>query len=713
MGVGDATLRTQLADPVGAYKFPDIQMSRWRDDGDVRGWGAQSGNIATALASAVEGAEGSIIIPAGEHTASPTIAQVPALLELLSRADFRGKLVINLPAGTINLTKQTSIKGQRIDLCQVNGVAVNTTVTGISGVTGAAKNYSVTLMLADASQVSAGDYLIVRHDITGTGYFHIHCGGWRVTAVNGNSVTVLNTCMMPAFPASTITGGTVAIIKTVLKYTGCDGIRPEGGGCIAEINGVAIVGDYVLSTGTGTIGAHGVIGATPEVVVDPANTSNNVANMDSAVALGPDVVISGWGEQGLAVSGRASVVCNFIAVCSNRKRGVYAEGAHIRGKFMLCSGNGEDGIISDTTGFVQAAYAVCSGNGLNGFWSTNLSLIAAARAVACCNGTNGFEARGQTRMAVDLGLSYGNTLDGVNASDGGMVDFDSGVARNNTRDGIVGTYNAMIDANDASSQSNGRYGVSNTGATINLSGGGIIGSNTSADYRDGGANSVTVRPNGNITPANSIPYSLLQIRNATSEAGANITATTNGDVAMAQKNSEAGSLNTLFVWRADGTFHPKNDGTQNIGRSANRWNVGFFAGGTQSSSDSRLKDPTREFSQAELNVAMKLAEKLGFWTWLDDEVKRLHAGTTVQAALAVLEEEGLDWTQYGFIGYDSWEDEYESVMVDDGYGALVESGEMRLVRAAGDLWQFRDQELDRFIMRGLAERLSKLEAKIQ
>ena len=74
-----------------------------------------------------------------------------------------------------------------------------------------------------------------------------------------------------------------------------------------------------------------------------------------------------------------------------------------------------------------------------------------------------------------------------------------------------------------------------------------------------------------------------------------------------------------------------------------------------------------------------------------------------------MDKNGLDWTQYGFIGYDKWDDEYEPVMVDDGEGNLVESGETKLSKAAGDLYQFRDQELDRFIMRGLSERISILE----
>lgn len=668
-------------------------------------------DVAGAIIEAITATNGTIIVPPGDYVATPTLAEVPSVLKLLSRADFRGRLTINLPAGTVNLNEQTVINSNRSDLCKVIGVALDTSVTGLVSVAGSSKQYSITLSLADTSQVSVGDYAIFRHDLTGTGFFHIHCGGWRVTAVSGNNVTVLNTCVLDSFPSSTVTGGSVSIIKSVLKYTGCDGIRPEGGDCIGIIDNVAIVGDYDLATGAGTIGAHGVISTTPVVVTDAANASNNVANMAAALALGRNIAISAWGEQGLAVSGRSALVCNFIASCANRKRGIYAEGAHIRGKFMVVSGNGEDGIISDTTGFVQAAYAVCSGNGLNGFWSTNLSLIAAARGVACCNKTNGVEARGQTRLAFDLGLSYGNALNGVSASDGAMVDFDGGMSKSNLVDGIGATYNAVVDANNASSTANGRYGTNVTAACIIISGTGTLSGNTGVDVRDNG-NGMVVRPDGTIYPFTGIPQGNLSLRNTVSGAGVDMVPTSVGDLILSLKNSAGGTLNPLYVFKADGTQHPQNDATQNLGRAANRYNVGFFAGGTQSTSDATLKDPIRDFTQAEINAAMRIAKMLGFWTWLDDVSKRLHAGTTVQAVLAVLEEEGLDWRNYGFIGFDEWDNEYAPVTIEVD-GEVVETGELHLVREAGTVWQLRDQEFDRFVMRGLSERLSILESKLE
>ncbi|WP_224759862.1 hypothetical protein [Citrobacter portucalensis] len=47
LSVGDAVLRDQISDQDGATKYPELQIARWRDIGDIRGWGAVEGEDAT------------------------------------------------------------------------------------------------------------------------------------------------------------------------------------------------------------------------------------------------------------------------------------------------------------------------------------------------------------------------------------------------------------------------------------------------------------------------------------------------------------------------------------------------------------------------------------------------------------------------------------------------------------------------------------------
>lgn len=45
VSVGDASLRSQLSDPDGATKYPDLQIARWRDTFDPRGWNAKGDGV--------------------------------------------------------------------------------------------------------------------------------------------------------------------------------------------------------------------------------------------------------------------------------------------------------------------------------------------------------------------------------------------------------------------------------------------------------------------------------------------------------------------------------------------------------------------------------------------------------------------------------------------------------------------------------------------
>ena len=53
-------LRQQLEDPDGATKYPELQISRWRDDLDVRGWGVfpDGTDVTAKLCAALDYANG-------------------------------------------------------------------------------------------------------------------------------------------------------------------------------------------------------------------------------------------------------------------------------------------------------------------------------------------------------------------------------------------------------------------------------------------------------------------------------------------------------------------------------------------------------------------------------------------------------------------------------------------------------------------------------
>lgn len=178
---------------------------------------------------------------------------------------------------------------------------------------------------------------------------------------------------------------------------------------------------------------------------------------------------------------------------------------------------------------------------------------------------------------------------------------------------------------------------------------------------------------------------------------------------------------TTFFRASNVSFSPGANNTTTLGDSTRRWSQVFATNGTINTSDARLKTEPRQLRDAEFKAASAIARLPAVWRWLNrvhgDEncepegrEARKHFGPTVQAAIEVMEANGLDPFAYSFICYDEWEAE-EATYDDDG-------NELTPAHEAGDRYSFRKEELLCFIVRalaqeidGLAERVAALEAK--
>ncbi|ELL7344208.1 TPA: hypothetical protein ACQ8P9_000974 [Escherichia coli] len=79
VSVADAVLRQQLSDVDGATKYPEFQIARWRDEGDIRGWGARGNGVAddsAAFQAAIDSGATTVRIPATHYLKTPI--QLPA-----------------------------------------------------------------------------------------------------------------------------------------------------------------------------------------------------------------------------------------------------------------------------------------------------------------------------------------------------------------------------------------------------------------------------------------------------------------------------------------------------------------------------------------------------------------------------------------------------------------------------------------------------------
>jgi hypothetical protein len=115
-----------------------------------------------------------------------------------------------------------------------------------------------------------------------------------------------------------------------------------------------------------------------------------------------------------------------------------------------------------------------------------------------------------------------------------------------------------------------------------------------------------------------------------------------------------------------------------------------------------------------------LGKEIGVYKWLEcvqakGADARNHIGMTVQRAIEIMEQNGLESFDYGFICHDEWEDSYEVVEAEygeiDGEIVEVKPETTKMMSPAGDRFSFRMDELYAFIAAGFEARLAALEGE--
>ncbi len=184
-------------------------------------------------------------------------------------------------------------------------------------------------------------------------------------------------------------------------------------------------------------------------------------------------------------------------------------------------------------------------------------------------------------------------------------------------------------------------------------------------------------------------------------------ASTSGTNILAINRTPANAVvvtGTLTATSYAANFVPSADNTYALGGpTTQRWTTVYATTGTINTSDARQKTVVSALTANELAAAKQLGSMMGTYKFLDaiatkgEANARKHVGMTVQDAIGVMTSHGLDPMAYGFICYDSWAEE-----TDPETGAVV--------RAAGDSYGFRYEEMLAFIAAGFNARLAALEA---
>lgn len=374
---------------------------------------------------------------------------------------------IVLASGSHTSTTATVFRHPCGERVRIKGTAfIQTSITSLNGsVSGSPGNYSVTLNVASVAGMAVNDYAVLAAR-GGTGPWQIHSGCWKITNVDtvNKRITVTNTARNASFPTTTLTTGTLNVLRTVLKYNGCDGIRTEGSKLGLLVN-VAVVGNR-----TGDF--SGITAAALDGTADPAKMTGT-----GAIVCGEFVGVCGFGANGVIANNGSFIFANSVASSNNVKYGFYAAvAAGIQAREAAGNGNDESGVISDYGGSAWVAGSHFCGNGGNGMLVFNgghiianevvcsanvargidarLGVITGELATCSYNGNGGVLCQNGSQLAFDGSTASNNTGPGVEAKRGGVIRGEDLVASNNTTIGIHADLNGYIFADGATTAGN-------------------------------------------------------------------------------------------------------------------------------------------------------------------------------------------------------------------------------------------------------------------
>jgi len=199
----------------------------------------------------------------------------------------------------------------------------------------------------------------------------------------------------------------------------------------------------------------------------------------------------------------------------------------------------------------------------------------------------------------------------------------------------------------------------------------------------------------------------------------------NGDtVTTAQSIIDTASMRIGTILR------PVTDNSVSLGEAAGRWTTVYAVNATINTSDARLKTEPRQLRDAEFKAFSAICRLPSVWRWLrrvhgdencepEGRAARKHFGPTVQAAMEVFADHGLDAFENAPFCYDEWKAEPEvweewPEEVNDVGEVVREAGRQMVspARESGSSYSFRKEELLCGMASALAREIDEKDAEI-
>ncbi len=756
-------LRQQIEDPEGAGKYPSLQMARWRDEGDIRGWGVKMDGVTDNTANLNLCLSESRVVRIPAPDAGPCIISGTLLVhddtEIYGPGDgivaikcaptmspaSHALATYNYANGIATANKNIHIEGLCIDGngfvrapgtdkpagCNFVINAEGVTIKNCRGINAPLWNLFVT---------SGNPFEDVGHDgsVKAPSKRVVVDGFTSVDPVHGDGAIIQGTWDSAISNFSSLYTSTLA--SSTLKVRADTGIQLIEGCRSVTVKGVVADHAKTVTTAVG-IGCHVNRPYMSDIVVDGVQAKG----LSTCVAL--------WNDSAVVPVGGSA--------WKNRRFSI--RNVHLQNPILDPASTVMQARLVD----VQNAMGV-SVNNVSVSFLDDSGAYSAPTAVVSFAGCHDFELDGVEFEDVP---DVGSTSYAINRSRGWVAIAGSACKRGrvrNVRLDNIGYFNRVIsdtsslaldeiknltvDAIPSDGQSktglvcgNSYCDVSGITVPAGMARGSIgplyanmTRNNVKVALSDmqqivGGLNIVSSNPSGVQTQPG-----ILFDRQFTSASSSN------GKGALAFRSSVAapGTLSFTSFDEDSGLYVPLMtlsyssaatvkkymapivDGDMNSGNATARWQNVYSVNGVITTSDADDKDEIRDATDKENEAFAEIARLPSVWKWIrrieeEGEDARLHSGPTVQSAIEIMVKHGLDWRKYSCFCHDHQPYVPESRVVVpaqiDEVSGLVISPESEVITPAteeSETYGFRKEELLWWCHRSLASQLDRMEERL-
>lgn len=666
--VGDIALREQISDVNGATLYPELQMARWRDEGDIRGWGAKGDGTTddtTAMQTAITACAGrECRIPKGVYI-------VTVALKINSNTN-----VYIAPGATVKRGVST-----------LDNIFRNN-ADGITG--GYTANENIKIYGGGTVDGNA-DYLGSSCTLIACGHMTrffvedlklINVGGrWHAIEFNSSKMCHAKNVYMSTNNEPTNGDGELIQIDNMENSGQFPWFGPYDGTTCYDIT---IEGCEFYAAGCG-IGSHTESPTTKHYNINIINNKffTNVYSVKSRAWA--NVTIRGnrceWGGSGTAIAAiyvrqqttgvvtsdfliEGNTVFNwtktFTADPNETFRGVWIDGdskATVNGKT----------IISNNRIFVTGSHSIT----LDYTYNT----VVVGNYVEAPAYTGKYSVYSWNSLDT---LVSGNHVGGDVAVCGGTLTGQKATVVGNH---IMGSLSQILV--DTQAISSGNYVGGTNGLQTFTGGMGVqVFSRTDEARLDlGGTTRDTLR--------------LTSVSNGITGNKGLFNATDSYWILRADSNE------VLFL--GNHTL-PRANNTYALGSAAALWSTVYASSGTINTSDVNYKKDVRELSEAEIAVARKCAKLHRAFRMKDSDSGRIHVGTIAQLVAQAFVDSGLNPNDYGVYCYDKWPS--ADAQYDENGSEIVPAV------AGGERYAIRYDEFNCFVNAGLNYEIESIEARL-